>query len=44
MTQMISGAPNPPQRSICREGYKSIPMLVAGYQNNHIIEFLKRIS
>ena len=41
---MIAGAPNPPQRRIYREVNKRIQRLVAGYQNDDIIGFLRGIS
>ena len=44
MAQMIAGALNPPQRRIYREVNERIQRLVAGYQNNDIIGFLRGIS
>ena len=44
MAQMFAGAPKPPQGRIYREVNERIEKLVAGFQNNDIIGFLRGIS
>ena len=44
MTQTIAGAQNSPKRRIDREFNKRIQRLVAGYQNDDVVRFLREIS
>ena len=44
IAQVLAGAPIPPQRRLYRDINQRIQALVAGYQNNNIIPFLRGIS
>ena len=44
MTQLLAGAPNPPQRRVYHGITERILLLVHGYNNNNIIDFLGGVS
>ena len=44
MTQMLAGAPPPPQKKVYRNVNVRIETLVQGYNNGNIIPFFRGIS